>query len=216
MPTGIYIRNPETEKKRREKISAFFKGRKLSDEHKRKMSENNARYWKGKTRGKVVFSEEAKKNIRDAQRAYYENGGKGHNTGKKHSDETKKIIRQKLSGTKIPIEQRLKRSETLPKGESHHNWKGGITKESVKIRQGIETRLWREAVFARDNWTCQKTGIKGGDICCHHINNFAEYPELRCAIDNGITLSVKSHAQFHKKYGFKNNTKEQIEEFLSN
>ena len=78
----------------------------------------------------------------------------------------------------------------------------------------MEFRLWREAVFARDNWTCQKYGIKGGRLHPHHIKNFSEYPELRFAVDNGITFSEKAHKEFHKKYGIKNNTKEQLEEFL--
>lgn len=73
---------------------------------------------------------------------------------------------------------------------------------------------WREAVLARDNWTCQKYGIKGGRLHSHHIQNFAQYPELRFAIDNGITFSDKAHKEFHKKYGIKNNTKKQIEEFI--
>ena len=46
------------------------------------------------------------------------------------------------------------------------------------------------------------------------INNFADFPELRLAIDNGITLSEKAHKDFHNIYGNKNNTKEQLEEFL--
>ena len=78
----------------------------------------------------------------------------------------------------------------------------------------IDFRLWREAVFARDNWICQKYGLRGGKLHPHHIQNFAQYPELRFAIDNGITLSEKAHKEFHKKYGIKNNTKGQLEEFL--
>jgi len=96
------------------------------------------------------------------------------------------------------------------------NSKGGITPMNAKIRNSIEFRLWRESVFARDNWTCQKTGIKGGKLHPHHIQNFAQYPELRFAIDNGITLSKKSHEEFHKKYGRRNNTLEQLNEFLLN
>ena len=99
-------------------------------------------------------------------------------------------------------------------GKNNPNWRGGTTPENIKIRTSIEYRLWREAIFARDNWICQKTGIKGGKLNPHHIKNFSKYPELRFAIDNGITLSEKAHKEFHKKYGIKNNTREQLIEFL--
>ena len=137
--------------------------------------------------------------------------------GRKHSEESKKKIgfanSISLKDRKIPLEIRKKISNST-KGENHHNWQGGKTPEYRKIRMSIEFRLWREVVFARDNWTCQKTGIKGGKLHPHHIQNFAQYPELRFAIDNGITLSKEAHKEFHKKYGLKNNTREQIEEFL--
>ena len=48
----------------------------------------------------------------------------------------------------------------------------------------------------------------------HHILSFAKFPELRFVVDNGITLSKKMHKEFHNKYGRRNNTKEQIEEFI--
>ena len=99
-------------------------------------------------------------------------------------------------------------------GKDHHNWKNGITPINEKIRHSLEMKLWREAVFARDNWTCQKYGIRGGKLHPHHILNFAEYPELRFAIDNGMTLSEKAHKEFHRTYGTRNNTREQLEEFL--
>lgn len=46
--------------------------------------------------------------------------------------------------------------------------------------------------------------------------SMSERKDLRFAIDNGITLSEKAHKEFHKKYGFKNNILEQIQEFINN
>lgn len=100
-------------------------------------------------------------------------------------------------------------------GENSFWWKGGITPENLKIRTSLEYKLWRKSVFERDNFTCQKTRIKGGKLHPHHINNFADFPELRTSIENGITLSEKVHREFHQLYGKKNNTKEQLLEFLS-
>jgi len=51
-------------------------------------------------------------------------------------------------------------------------------------------------------------------LVAHHIQNFAQFPELRFAIDNGITLSKQAHNEFHKRYGRKNNNREQLDEFL--
>ena len=109
-----------------------------------------------------------------------------------------------------------KLSEThIARRELHWNWKGGIATENDKARHNYEMGLWKRACFERDNFTCQKYGIKGGILNAHHINNFSEFPELRTAIDNGITLSDKTHKEFHKIYGKKNNTKEQLIEFLT-
>lgn len=99
-------------------------------------------------------------------------------------------------------------------GEKSHLYRGGITPINAKVRNSINFRLWREAVFARDNWTCQKYGIRGGKLEAHHIKLFAKYSELRFVIDNGITFSEKAHRQFHRKYGKKNNTREQVNKFL--
>ena len=63
----------------------------------------------------------------------------------------------------------------------------------------IEYRLWREAVFARDNFICQKCSKRGGNLEAHHIKSFKNFPELRFAIDNGLTLCVLCHNQTKKK-----------------
>jgi len=99
-------------------------------------------------------------------------------------------------------------------GKNHHNWKEGITPENQKIRHSLEYKLWRKSIFIRDNFICQKCRQSGGYLIAHHINNFADFPELRFAMDNGITFCKKCHLDFHKRYGIRNNTKEQLQEFL--
>ena len=124
--------------------------------------------------------------------------------GTKHTEEWK------LNMSKIKRESNL-----TPRGEKNNMWKGGITPINEKIRKSYEMKLWKKSCLERDNWTCQKTGIRGEKLHPHHIQNFAQFPEFRFAIDNGITLSEVAHRKFHKKYGIRNNTKEQLEEFLN-
>jgi hypothetical protein len=109
---------------------------------------------------------------------------------KKKSKYLKENPRKPWLGKKFSIEHRRKIGRS---GEKNASWKGGITKENMKIRRSIESSLWREAVFARDNWTCQDCGIKGGELNAHHVKEFCNYPELRFAIDNGVTLCKKCH-----------------------
>jgi hypothetical protein len=145
------------------------------------------------------------------------------------SFDVRKRISDKLKGRKLSDLTRNKISDFrkgLPSPAKGKHWslesKLRVRKirnnknpsENKLIRKSIEFRLWREAVYARDGWTCQKTGVKGGKLHPHHILNFSEYPDLRFAIDNGITLSEESHRNFHKKFGWKNNTREQLVDFL--
>lgn len=81
------------------------------------------------------------------------------------------------------------------KGTNSFNWQGGKTLESRRVRHSLEYRLWREAVFKRDDYTCQLCGDRGGNLQADHIKAFAYYPELRFAIDNGRTLCLECHKQ---------------------
>lgn len=123
------------------------------------------------------------------------------------------IGNKRSSGYKHPIKNRIKMS-IIRRGEKSHFWKGGIYSENLKIRGRIEYRIWREGVFARDNWTCQKCNIRGKILRAHHIKNFAQFPELRFAIDNGITFCRQCHKKFHELYKRSNNNQEQINNFL--
>lgn len=105
---------------------------------------------------------------------------------KKHSTTHKKNISKAMKG-KMP--------KFIPciKGERHYAWKGGVTSIYKVIRKSVEYKLWRKAVFERDNYTCIWCGTKDKTIKADHIKRFADYPELRFAIDNGRTLCDRCH-----------------------
>jgi len=104
-----------------------------------------------------------------------------------------------LGGKRIEKGQHLSpktefKNETTA-GEKNVNWKGGITPINEKIRKTNEYRIWRIAVFERDNYTCQTCGQVGGKLHADHIKPFSLFPELRFAIDNGRTLCIECHKQ---------------------
>jgi hypothetical protein len=100
-------------------------------------------------------------------------------------------------------------------GDKNWNWKGGISLERDRIRHSRRYYSWTRKVFERDHYTDQKYGVIGGELVSHHILNFSDNPKLRFRLKNGITLSRKAHDEFHQKYGKRNNTREQLEEFLT-
>lgn len=134
-----------------------------------------------------------------------------------YSSNTLKVMANKKMGVKLPHTKEWdeKIGNSL-RGEKGNGWKGGIYKTNNDARRSGEYKYWQKECLIRDNFTCQKTGISGGYLVVHHINNFADFPELRFDINNGITLSKQVHKEFHKKYGVKNNTRDQLLEFLSN
>jgi len=123
------------------------------------------------------------------------------NKGKSASLEVRRKISESRKGMKYPIERRIKMSENKKmQGKNNPNWKGGITPINNSIRTSMEARLWKGSVFFRDDWTCQDCGKRGnGELHAHHIKPFATFPDLRFAIDNGITLCKKCHKKIHKE-----------------
>ena len=80
-------------------------------------------------------------------------------------------------------------------GKNHWNWQGGKTQEANKIRNSLNYKLWREAVFKRDDWTCQTCKARGGYLEAHHVEEFAKSPEKRLQVDNGVTMCRECHAK---------------------
>ena len=175
MPAGVYPRKPLSEETKR-KIglanSISLKGNKLSIETKEKIRIASL------GRKHPPRSDEWRERQRKAK------------CGKKHkpcSDDTKQKIRKALlkNGHKPPVY----------KGKDCHFWKGGITPINEKIRKSLKYKIWRNAVFKRDNYTCQNCGMIKCGIEADHIKPFALFAKLRFKIGNGRTLCKKCHRE---------------------
>lgn len=110
--------------------------------------------------------------------------------GKKHSQESREKIGLAKKGKHPP---NYGKPNYNGRGENCHLWKGGVTKESAKIRTSLEYKNWRRSVFERDDYTCQECGKRGGNLYAHHQKDFALHQHLRFDISNGITLCLLCH-----------------------
>lgn len=112
--------------------------------------------------------------------------------GNRLSEGTKRRMSKAHKGKKRSEEHQRKLAESQ-RGEKSHFWKGGTTPINKIIRTSMEYKLWRETVFARDDWTCIWCGVRGGKLNVDHIKPFSHHPELRFAIENGRTLCKDCH-----------------------
>lgn len=170
------------------------KGRKLSEEHKKKIGAANAISHKGLKQApghiakRTAYLIGNKWNVGKTQSPESVAKRALANTGKKRTEETKRKTSESHKGLKKPWSK-----FPVRRGEANHNWKGGITPINKKIRASLEYKLWRLAVFERDDFTCVWCKRRGGVLNADHIKPFAYYPELRFAIDNGRTLCLSCH-----------------------
>lgn len=105
-------------------------------------------------------------------------------------------------------------------GSDNPRWKGGV-KYHRQERSTNEYINWRKSVYCRDLYTCQKCGAKSKkgnnkkvELNAHHIFNWKDYPDKRYDVNNGITLCVDCHNEFHSIYGRKDNTQKQIKDYI--
>lgn len=135
--------------------------------------------------------------------------------GRKHTQEWKDAMSETMAGRVFSCATRVKlrearlnqpsswskgkhftlehRRQLGARGEKHHWWKGGITELNKKIRTSLDYRIWRQAVFTRDDYTCQGCGHRGGELNADHIKPFSLFPESRFELSNGRTLCKPCH-----------------------
>ena len=124
--------------------------------------------------------------------------------GRSVSENTKRLISSHSPrfwlGKKMSSKSREKMSQILlgKTGSSARNWQGGKTSANALVRSSSEMRVWREAVFKRDNYTCRNCSARGGEgrkVLLHadHVKPFAYFPNLRFTLSNGQTLCIDCH-----------------------
>ena len=194
-------------------ISKGLIGRKLSDEHRKKSIKNLIIPIKG-IRQKGQFKKLHKpwnKNKKGVMPDPWNKGNVGLQIswmkGKHHSKKSNEKNRIAHIGKKQSKETILKR---IKKGENHYNWKGGITPLNKLLRSKSMWKIWREAVFLRDNFTCQNPECEfcnnkiGVMLHPHHIKPLSLFPELTFRVDNGITYCAEFHIKSGLHIGIRN------------
>ena len=100
------------------------------------------------------------------------------------------------------------------KGDKSPTWNPNLTEKDREDRRNLEEcRVWKQAIKKNNDYTCCVCNIRGGDLVSHHLESYHANKELRTEIANGVCLCKKCHVSFHKKFGWKNNTKQQFEKF---
>ena len=126
--------------------------------------------------------------------------------GRKHTAVAKLLNRLAHMGlqshtTPHSAESRLKMSAshkaTDYRGSRHWNWRGGVAiahkSERVNAMRKLPYKLWRSAVFKKDDYTCVDCGVYGCELQADHVKPWSQFPELRYETSNGETVCVPCH-----------------------
>lgn len=172
----------------KQKIGQANKGKKRTEEQKKKQSErmkgkNNPFYGKKHTEEiKEKISIKNKDRLLGKNNPFY---------NKKHIKETKQIIAKKAK-------ERLKNVQNHPfygkYGELSGNWQGGKSFEpySPEFNKDLKGQI-----LERDNYICQNPDClhKSNKLHVHHI----DYDKKNSGLDNLITLCASCHAKTYGK-----------------
>lgn len=117
---------------------------------------------------------------------------------------------ERLTGKKKTLAHRLAMAKVQTgriRGDKHHNWKGGISRSAYNREARLEYRLWKEMVLEASNFKCSKCGVEQGTFCrccgqrtalhAHHLKPYADHPNLRYDVSNGIALCSACHWKEH-------------------
>ena len=98
------------------------------------------------------------------------------------------------------------------KGNLTSNWKGGLSKTSRYFRKFCSN--WIKDTLIKDNYTCQITKLRGGDLVVHHLVSFKDilneaiantnlyyYESISQYTEEELNLIQQEIERLHYKYG---------------
>ena len=134
-------------------------------------------FWQDKSKKDGLYSACKKCGYGYIRKGQNHHGERNPMFGRKHSEEAKRKISLAIGSIK-----------------------GFICPLNLRERASTKYKEWRFKVFKRDNFTCQKCGIKaqGGlgrrvILNADHIKPFSLFPKLRFVVHNGRTLCLDCH-----------------------
>jgi ribosomal protein L40E len=89
----------------------------------------------------------------------------------------------------------------------HHNYKHG---EYIDNRNSNAFTNWAKEVREVFNNTCDCCGYSRKiALKAHHLYSYEKNKDIALEVENGVSLCANCHEEFHKEYGYGDNTKEQ-------
>ena len=147
------------------------------------------------------YSKELREKISQITKEQYKNGRKPWNKGKKRPPFSKEWL-EKMSKShkgKPHSKEWNKNVSRALRGKNHYKYKGDRISRCIKqqIRKLHEYKVWRDAIFTRDNWTCVKCKArskKGKSVyleCDHYPVSFAEIVDLYSITNTETAIATK-------------------------
>jgi len=99
------------------------------------------------------------------------------------------------------------------RGAGHWNYRDGGVAKTQRERYWAECREWRIKVLERDGYKCLACGTNKR-LVAHHLDGWANNPELRFDVGNGATMCHDCHWTFHRDTSHKNATRDMFSSWL--
>lgn len=93
--------------------------------------------------------------------------------------------------------EQWKSAPHFQRGEKHPKYNGN--RKARQDASRYQYKQWHSLVLKACDYTCQRCGIRGGKLEAHHVKSWANHPELRFDVSNGIALCEDCHLSTHNR-----------------